>query len=490
MQKVRSAGVVGAGGAGFPTHVKLAAKADTVLANGAECEPLLEVDLNLLTHHLDEVLEGLKATKEVVGASRAILAIKAKHSGLMTKLEAAAARLPWLDIVGLPDLYPIGDEHLLVHRVLGKTVPPGGIPLDVGVVVLNIETLLNVSRALQGKAVTTSYMTVAGAVSAPSTMAVPIGTSMEDVLALAGPLLKKGEFALVEGGPLMGRLVDDPREPVTKTTKGLIILPRGQGVVARLQARSTMLRRSFSVCSQCTMCTDLCPRHVLGHPIWPHKIMRALIGVGGTRWADMSRQHNSDILQGALFCSECGVCDEYACFMGLSPRFVNQELKELYRKQAREVPTINPALHPLPESREDSGQDDGSRSDSSWEGDRRIDSSLVHSSLGSSPGDSNRENGQVPTSRLLYRLRLAEWQKPAPYMEHFPAPAKVEIKLKQHIGSSAYPLVQVGDVVAKGDLIAEVPQGQRGALVHSSMDGVVESVTDSAIVIRRWECHG
>ena len=451
IQKVRSAGVVGAGGAGFPTHVKLASKANTVIANGAECEPLLEVDINLLAHHIDEVLQGLEAAKEVVGAGEAQFAIKAKHHRLVAKLEAVAADNPWLRIVGLPDIYPIGDEHLLVHRVLGKTVPPGGIPLDVGVVVLNIETLFNIGRALQGEAVTTSYVTVAGAVSSPSTMAVPIGTSMEDVLAFAGPLFDMRELALVEGGPLMGRLVDDPREPVTKTTKGLIVLPWDHRLVTRLQSRSTILRRSFSVCSQCTMCTDLCPRHLLGHPIWPHRIMRALFGLGGTEWADIRRQENGDVLQGALLCSECGVCDQYACFMGLSPRYVNQELKKHFRYLQGDPPTRDSAMGPFNNKREDS---------------------------------------QVPTNRLLYRLELDRWGKSTSLTASLPSPAKVKIRLKQHIGTEAYPLVQVGDVVAKGDLIGDVPQEQLGAPVHSSIDGIVESVHHSAIVIRRWENHG
>ncbi len=472
---VQSAGVVGAGGAGFPTHVKLAAKADTIIANGVECEPLLEVDQNLLGHYLDDVLAGIEAARMAVGAQQAYLAVKAKHAKLMAKLQAAAALPSWLEVIGLPDVYPMGDEQVLVHGVLGRVVPPRGIPLQVGAVVLNIETLCNIAGALKGQPVISSYLTVAGAVATPSTMAVPVGTSVGEVITWASPLLGPGEFAVIEGGPMMGHLIEDLSEPVTKTTKGLIVLPLDHGVVVRLRAQATAVRRSFSVCSQCTMCTDLCPRHLLGHPLWPHRIMRALAGVGvgavagvgggaglgpAARLRAGGQERRAEMLQGALLCSECGVCDQYACFMGLSPRQVNQELKRQFASLAA---------------------DNGSQSS--------VGASEEHfpRSIGVSR---DFQDSQVPTSRLLYRLDLARWVKPAPLRDPFPAPLTVSIPLKQHVGAEACALVQVGDVVARGDLIGDVLEGQLGAPVHSSISGVVQSIHDGVIVIRRGGSHG
>ena len=161
---VKAAGVVGAGGAGFPTHIKLTASADTIIVNGAECEPLLEVDRQLLSLYRHEVLKGLEAARIAIGARQAHLAIKGKYKSLVDKLKMAAASRPWLEIATLPDIYPIGDEQCLVYEVLGRIVPPRGIPIDVGAVVLNVETLYNIARAIDGKPVIDTFVTVSGAV--------------------------------------------------------------------------------------------------------------------------------------------------------------------------------------------------------------------------------------------------------------------------------------------------------------------------------------
>ena len=164
-EKVRAAGVVGAGGAGFPTHVKLAAKVDLVIGNGASCEPLLQSDPYLMENRPGEVLEGLARVMEAVGASRGLMCIKRKHKAAVAALEKAAAALgpdSGIEVYQLDDFYPAGDEHVMVHEVTGRTVPEGGIPLQVGVVVSNTESLLNVAAAVRGVPVTDRYLTVCG----------------------------------------------------------------------------------------------------------------------------------------------------------------------------------------------------------------------------------------------------------------------------------------------------------------------------------------
>ena len=307
---VEAAGVVGAGGAGFPTHVKLKSACEVLIVNGAECEPLLQVDKELLHHRLPVVLEGIAAAREVVGAKRAYLAVKGKYDSLLRKIKRHLASRPWLELVPLPDIYPIGDEHLLVYEVLGRRVPPRGIPLQVGAVVLNVETLPQCPKALAGEGVTQTYVTVNGAVAEPGTWSVPIGTPVKEVVAAAQPLLEPGSWAVVSGGPMMGEVVDDLSQPATKTTKGLIVLPRDHVVVTRLSAEQALLRWAYSVCCQCTMCTDLCPRHLLGHPLWPHRLMRTLAAGGPV---------DPEIAQGALLCSECGVCDRILLYGAVSP---------------------------------------------------------------------------------------------------------------------------------------------------------------------------
>lgn len=436
---VRDAGVVGAGGAGFPTHVKLAARADVIIANGAECEPLLQVDHEILSLYLEDVLEGVEAARRAVGAQRAYLAVKAKYQSLIERLEATLASRPWLEVAPLPDIYPIGDEQRLVYELVGRLVPPRGIPIQIGVVVLNVETLYNIARALDGQPVLETFITVNGAVSEPATWAVPVGTAIEDVISRSGPLLQPGGLAVIQGGPMMGELVEDLSQPVTKTTKGLLVLPKDHLVVTRFKAEDIVLRRAFSVCSQCTMCTDLCPRHLLGHPIWPHRIMR---GVAKGMTTDPGAVEEA--LAGALLCSECGICDSFACFMGLSPKEVNRLIK-------REL-TFN--------------RDSEDRLE--FQGLQEV-----------RPGFSD---SQVPTERLLYRLGLVRWAQAAPFKGRLPRPRRVTIPLSQHIGRPVQCHLQIGDKVEAGTSLGDLPDGQVGALVHSSISGIVCKIEEAVVI--------
>ena len=160
-QTVAEAGVVGAGGAGFPTHVKIAGKADSVIINAAECEPLLHKDKEVLRCHAEAVLAGLAAGMRMVGATRGLMGIKDKYTDLIEQLRPHLQG--GMEIVPLRDAYPAGDEFVLVYDVLGRVVPPGGIPLHVGAVVMNVETAVNVSAAPR-MPVIEKYISVAGAV--------------------------------------------------------------------------------------------------------------------------------------------------------------------------------------------------------------------------------------------------------------------------------------------------------------------------------------
>ncbi len=143
----REAGVVGAGGAGFPTHVKLAGRAEVVLANGASCEPLLLSDPHLLEQETASVLEGLRLAMARVGAGRGVVCLKGKHQEALARVRGACAGDPSLAVFVLDDFYPAGDEHVLVHEVTGRVVPEAGLPIAVGVLVQNVETLRNLARA-------------------------------------------------------------------------------------------------------------------------------------------------------------------------------------------------------------------------------------------------------------------------------------------------------------------------------------------------------
>ncbi len=435
VEKVRAAGVVGAGGAGFPTHVKVNASVDTVLVNGASCEPLLMSDPWLLEAEIGLLIRGLSAVLDCTGASRGVICLKGKHKKAMAAARAAVAQdaSGRLEVFELRDFYPAGDEQVLVHEVLGRTVPEAGIPLQVGVVVSNVETLCNVALALDDTPLTERYVTVTGEVKRPMVVRVPVGSLVSEVLAFAGGA-RIADYKIVDGGPMMGRVLPDTNQPVTKTTSGLIVLPPDHTVVARKIMDPVRVRRiTNTICCQCSQCTDLCPRNLLGHSLHPHKLMRV--------WD--AQELNSPVAREALLCSECGICEKFACPMQVSPREVNAQIKRVLMQAGVrwEASGAAPINHPF------------------------------------------RETRYVPTARLMQRLNVVKYDTHPGLIEGF-RPSRVILPLKQHIGAPAVCLVRAGDMVKKGDLVGEIPDNALGARVHASIDGVVESVAGGLVTIR------
>ncbi|MGE5125994.1 MAG: SLBB domain-containing protein, partial [Betaproteobacteria bacterium] len=252
-------GVVGAGGAGFPTAAKLQARVATLIVNAAECEPLLHKDKELLAHQPRALFDGVRLALERVGAGECVIGIKEKYKERIAELESQLPR--GVRVQPLADTYPAGDEFLLVHEVTGRVIPPGGLPRDVGATVLNVETLVNVGL---DRPVTHKYLTVAGAVSDPVTLRVPVGTAVEELIAAAGGATVP-EPAVLLGGVMMARLAADLGEPVTKTTGGVVVLPRAHPLVRRhAQTWAAVSRVGRSACDQCRFCTEMCPRYLLG----------------------------------------------------------------------------------------------------------------------------------------------------------------------------------------------------------------------------------
>lgn len=437
VQDVAEAGVVGAGGAGFPTHVKLAAKADTVLLNAAECEPLLHKDKEVLRAYVDLVVEGLAAAMELVGARRGIVGIKAKYGDVIDLLRPKLAGD--MDVVPLRDAYPAGDEFILVYDVLGRVVPPGGIPLAVGAVVINVETAMNV--ALAGRQpVTEKYLTIAGAVENPVTLRVPVGVTLGECVAAAGGASVPDANYMV-GGVMMGTLQEDRGALVDKTTGGVVVLPGDHVVIRRRrQDWQAIARIGRSACDQCSYCTELCPRWLLGHPIEPHKAMRSLgfnlIGESNTA--------------GTAFCSECNLCSLYSCPEDLDPKNVCTQNKR--RLAAEKRRWENPPFSPDRPAR-------------------------------------HLENRKAPMKRLMYKLGLTQFPNAGPLDDRLLAAAKVGIRLKQHLGAPCEPTVAAGDRVKKGQVVGRPPvkngKPALGAPVHASIDGVVTGIADGVVWIER-----
>lgn len=434
IDKVREAGVVGAGGGGFPTHVKLEARADVVIANGAECEPLLRVDQQLMARHSDEVVAGLELALKATGARQGIIALKKKYYAAIDALSAAIKGKRKLSLFLLDNFYPAGDEHVLFHEVTQRLVPEGGIPIEAGAVVQNVGTLININRAVRGEPVVDRPVTVGGAVKTPVTLNVPVGTMVEALIQAAGGVTVSDPVVLL-GGPMMGVVVDPALSSVDKTCSGVLVLPSSSPVICSKQENlSTLLSRMKSACCQCSYCTELCPRRMLGHRLEPHKITRA---------ASRLNTDPQDVA-GAFLCCECGVCESYSCPMGLSPRRVIQALKKDFAQKGFSNPLHSVDFKPHPE----------------------------------------RKSRRVPTSRLIRRLCLNKYDVPAPFGETIDISGKVELALKQHVGLPAQPVVKNGSRVKRGDLVAEIPAKSLGARVHASIDGKVVSVDREKVVVQ------
>lgn len=427
---MRAAGVVGAGGAGFPTHLKLRGKAEVLILNACECEPLLRADQQLLLREGEAILGALTLAATQVGAERVVVGLKAKYKPVLQAVEPMA-RKKKVEIVALGDHYPVGDEHILVKEVTGRTVPPGGIPLQVGAVVLNVETTFNIANALQGRPVTEKFLTVSGAVRSPCTLRVPVGTPLRECLQAAGGATRE-DHVLAVGGPMTGAFTKDANLPVDKRTKAIVVMPDTNRVAQNaFLSLEAMARRTGSACCLCRACTDLCPRYLLGHPLEPHKVMRAIAHFA---LADF------ELLKMTLLCCECRVCDKYACPMDLCPGAVMGEIKRTLL--ARKV-KVN------------------------WEL-RKNGPSL--------------EGRRIPTSRLLARLGVSGYDVDAPLLPKPLETQRVSLPLLQHSGVPARPVVRVGDRVRTGQMVAEVPERSVGAHVHASVEGVVTEV-NSAITI-------
>ena len=430
---VKEAGVVGAGGAGFPTHVKVNAKAEYIVVNAAECEPLLRVDQQLIAAKGEAMLKGLKAVMQATGASKVKIALKEKYGGAVAFLQEKLKNELNIEMFIMGDFYPAGDEQVMVYETTGRIVPEGGIPLNVGVIVINVETLINIGNAMEGQPVTDKYVTVTGWVLKPVTVKVPLGVTFREVIQLAGGPLGDN-FAVMHGGPVMGSIVEDLETPVTKTTKGLVLLPRNHSLITRKNKElNVILKQARSACCNCMQCTEVCPRYLLGHDLRPNQMMQAM-SYGPYLGEEISK---------AFLCSECGVCDLYQCPMGLSPRRVNAMIKQELTKAG-----IKNKNTKAPEKVR-----------------------------------AMREYRRVPSKRMLARLDLTAYDKPAPLSEELYQPTIVTLPLRQHIGAPAEPRVQVGSRVERGDLVATVPENALGANLHASISGTIKEV-GSAIVIQ------
>lgn len=439
MEIIKNAGIVGAGGAGFPTHVKLSAKVDTLIVNGAECEPLINVDKQLMEKNFEDVYKGLQAAVELTGATQIFIAIKEKYKLAKEKMMAfkssGSADIDF-NVFELGNFYPAGDEQVLVNEVTSQIVPEGGIPLNVGVIVINVETLLNIAKALNGKNVIEKYVTINGEIKNPRTFKVPVGTPVSLLIDYCGGT-KVDEVTYLDGGPMMGKVIDPHDYYIKKTTKSIVVLPNDNIVIKnKLRDIKSALKRAQAICLSCRMCTDLCPRYLLGHDLFPDEMMKKLYKGQITD----EELKNYDF---AFLCCDCGLCELYSCVVDLSARSIFNYLKEEFAK-------------------------------------RGIKNTHLRKDL---EVNEFRDYRKVPIPRLLKRLEIEKYDSKTP-LESFDIKLdKVRLYLSQSIGEPPTPVIKEGDKISANQLIAEIQQGKLGANLHSSIDGTVDEITSEYIDI-------
>ncbi len=431
---LRENGIVGAGGAGFPTYAKLSEKADTVILNCAECEPLLKLHRQVLHTHPQEIFEALELISKTVNAKRVCVALKKSYVETATAIKPFIEFFENIEICLLPDVYPVGDEVVLTYEVTGRVVPPGDIPLSVGVMVLNVETVYNLYRAMNGRPVTRKYVTIAGEVQNPVTVRVPIGVTVGEILKLAGDITTP-DPAFIIGGPMMGTLGSEANI-VTKTTNAVLVLPSSHSLIRRRQSKTFIdMKRAMAACCQCSYCTSLCSRNLLGHPINPSEFMRV---------ASNGITNDAQPYLDAMYCSGCGLCEQYSCVQNLSPRMLLAACKAELRKAGYKPESIKGEIKP----------------------------------------SDDRPLRLVPMSRLTSRIGIKKYNKPAPIIEAVPDFKKVTVLLSQHVGAPSVPIVKKGDTVTEKQLIAQAGEGLSVSL-HSPVNGKVTAVGKTAIIIEK-----
>jgi electron transport complex protein RnfC len=289
-EAVQQAGIVGLGGAAFPTHVKLRRQEGktihTLIVNGCECEPYLTSDFRLMVEAPQPIISGALLAARAVGADEVVIAVEDNKPAAVETLRGACEGTP-AHVIEMPTKYPMGGERQLIRAATGLAVPTGGLPLDVGIVVVNVGTSAAIARAvLRGKPLTHRIVSVSGAgIETPKNLLVPIGAAYSALIAACGGL-RDNAARVVAGGPMMGFALGDLDAPVTKGTSGLTVL-----------THDDLRRPEETTCVRCGRCVDVCPVNLV-----PTKIALA---ARHKAW-DLAKDYHI----GA--CIECGCC-AYGC---------------------------------------------------------------------------------------------------------------------------------------------------------------------------------
>ena len=288
---IREAGIVGLGGAGFPTHVKLSPppgkKIDTVLVNGSECEPYLTTDNRVMIEESDRIVAGLQIILKLLPGAKGVIVVEDNKPEAAEALRKSCEGVPQVQLAVARTKYPQGCEKQLVSAITGKEVPSGGIPIDVGCLIHNVDTVIAIHRAIiRGRPLMRKVVTLTGgAIKNPGNYKARLGTKISDLVDLAGGF-KTNPAKVVVGGPMMGVAIFDTNVPVVKTTEGVLFLTAEE---ARLPKERN--------CIRCSRCVECCPCGLI-----PTELNADILKEDSEAFV----KHNG------LDCIECGSCS-YIC---------------------------------------------------------------------------------------------------------------------------------------------------------------------------------
>ncbi|MBQ1507605.1 MAG: electron transport complex subunit RsxC [Ruminococcus sp.] len=291
VEAVKKSGIVGLGGAGFPTFVKLAvkdlSKVEAVVINAAECEPYITSDTRTMLDRGEDIFKGIAAIRKYLGVKRFIIGIESNKPEAIAEMKKLSGGLKDVEIKALPPVYPQGGEKVLVYNTVGRIIPKGGLPLDVGVIVINCTTMAEIGSYLEtGMPLVSKCVTVDGsAVRSPKNVIVPIGAELEKLFEFCGGF-KEEPAKVLYGGPMMGLAVPSLNMPVLKNTNAVIAMGEREATPPKTTA-----------CINCGACVNHCPLR-----LDPREISRAYKLDSGE---DLSALHVD-------LCMECGCCS-YVC---------------------------------------------------------------------------------------------------------------------------------------------------------------------------------
>jgi len=426
-------------------HIK--EKCCTVIVSALKENPLSFAEEYLLQREWLKVIDGLKLLMVNHQAEKGIIAVSKSDRPVIADLKRCIEDCDNIDLFFVDNFYPAADQAILIYEVTRQPYYRRTPAALSGSLVYDIQTVVNIYEAVtEEKPVTRRLLTCTGEVALPSLVLGHLGVSFREIIELCGGATTTiDEYVILSGTPVRGAIITDIDTPVTRSTTTITVLPADHELAnERSQTLGAQIRKIKSVCNQCSFCTELCPVYLLGGKLYPHLIMRQIA---------YGLSEPEEVILGALLCSECGICEVFACPHKLSPRAVNKQIKERLKQEAEPESLL-------------SGQAGGLIS--------------AHTSEQLQPR-SNRDYRKVPIKRLADLFSVGQYAKP-PKMELLEtSPGQVELLFGE---MSASGVLKTGEEIAAGSLVAEA-EGSTGAGLHASISGKVTFLDKERVIIRR-----